>query len=365
MSENATQISLGFDPTIENPKAAPQTKIQNREGWSRREFLSTAALAGSGALLGLQSNSFAAEPPPETTRVRLIRSPDICLAPLYMAEELLRGEGFTDVQYVQGTGGQDDIKLAASGATDFIGGFVGRHLAGLDAGDPIVILSGLHVGCFELFGTQRIRSIRDLKGKQVAVTRLTSGRHIFLSVMAGHVGLDPRKDINWVTDPVAKSMQLFADGKIDAFMGFPPEPQELRAKKIGHVVVNTTLDRPWSQYFCCMVAANREFVRKNPVATKRALRAILKANNVCALEPARSASTLVDKWYPATNYDYALQTIKEIPYGAWRDYDPEDTVRFYALRMNEVGMIKTSPQKILAQGTDWRFLRELKKELKA
>lgn len=338
---------------------------RHHDRWSRREFLGTAALAGSGALLGLQSPSLAAEPPPETTKVRLIRSPDICLAPLYMAEDFLRGEGFTDVQYVQGTGGQDDIKLAATGATDFIGGFVGRHIAGLDAGDPIVILSGLHIGCFELFGTQTIRSVRDLKGKQVAVTRLTSGRHIFLSVMAGHVGLDPRKDINWVTDPATKSMQLFADGKIDAFMGFPPEPQELRAKKIGHVVVNTTLDRPWSQYFCCMVAANREFVRKNPVATKRALRAILKANSVCALEPARSARTLVDKWYPATNYDYALQTIKEIPYGHWREYDPEDTVRFYALRMNEVGMIRTSPQKILAQGTDWRFLRELKKELKA
>lgn len=338
---------------------------RHHDRWSRREFLGTAALAGSGALLGLQSPSLAAEPPPETTKVRLIRSPDICLAPLYMAEDFLRGEGFTDVQYVQGTGGQDDIKLAATGATDFIGGFVGRHIAGLDAGDPIVILSGLHIGCFELFGTQTIRSVRDLKGKQVAVTRLTSGRHIFLSVMAGHVGLDPRKDINWVTDPATKSMQLFADGKIDAFMGFPPEPQELRAKKIGHVVVNTTLDRPWSQYFCCMVAANREFVRKNPVATKRALRAILKANSVCALEPARSARTLVDKWYPATNYDYALQTIKEIPYGHWREYDPEDTVRFYALRMNEVGMIRTSPQKILAQGTDWRFLRELRKELKA
>jgi NitT/TauT family transport system substrate-binding protein len=334
------------------------------EGWTRREFLGTAALAGAGTLLGLQIEAVAAEPPPETTKVRLIRSPDICLAPLYMAEELLRSEGFTDVQYAQGTGGQDDIKLAATGATDFIGGFAGRHIYGLDAGDPIVILSGLHIGCFELFGNQQVRSIRDLKGKDVAVTRLTSGRHIFLSVMAGHVGLDPRKDINWVTEPVDKSIQLFAGGKIDAFMAFPPEPQELRAKKIGHVVVNTTVDRPWSQYFCCMVVANREYVRKYPVATKRALRAILKANSICALEPVRSAKTLVDKWYPTTSYDYALQTIKEIPYGQWRDYDPEDTVRFYALRMNEVGMIKSSPQKIISQGTDWRFLRKLKQELK-
>jgi NitT/TauT family transport system substrate-binding protein len=332
--------------------------------WSRREFLKGVALAGTGTLLRSPSDALAAEPPLETTKVRLLKSPAICATPLYVAEELLRSEGFTDVQYVQGTGGLEDEKLLATGAGDFLGGFVGRHLASLDAGDPIVILSGLHIGCFELFGNQRIRSVRDLKGKQVAVTRLTSGRHIFLSVMAGHVGLDPRKDINWVTDPVTQSMQLFADGKIDAFMGFPPEPQELRAKKIGHVVVNTTLDRPWSQYFCCMIVGNREFVRKHPVATKRVLRAILKANSACALEPVRSATTLVDKW-PATNYEYALQTIKEIPYGQWREYDPEDTVRFYALRMNEVGMIKSSPQKMIAQGTDWRFIRELKKELKA
>jgi NitT/TauT family transport system substrate-binding protein len=64
----------------------------------------------------------------------------------------------------------------------------------------------------------------------------------------------------------------------------PPVTQELRAKQIGHVVVNSTIDRPWSQYFCCMIAANREFVRKNPMATKRAVRAILKANSLCALE---------------------------------------------------------------------------------
>jgi NitT/TauT family transport system substrate-binding protein len=333
-------------------------------GWSRRRFLASAALAGTGGVLGWRSDALSAEAPPETTRIRLIRSPDICLAPLYMAEELLRIEGFTDVQYVQGTGGQDDINLAATGATDFIGGFVGRHLVGLDAGDPIIILSGLHIGCFELFGNDRIRSIRDLKDKQVAITRLTSGRHIFLSVMAGHVGLDPRKDINWVTDPAVRSMRLFAEQKIDAYMAFPPEPQELRARKIGHVVVNTAIDRPWSQYFCCMVVANRNFVRNHPIATKRALRAILKANSICAVEPVRSAKTLAEKWYPQTNYEYALQTIKDIPYGQWRNYDPEDTVRFYALRMHEIGMIKSNANKIIAQGTDWRFLRELRKELK-
>lgn len=110
-----------------------------------------------------------------------------------------------------------------------------------------------------------------------------------------------------------------------------------------------------------MVGANRDFVRKHPIATKRALRALLKAANLCAVEPERTARRIADRGY---NYDYTLQTLKDIPYGRWRDYDAEDTVRFYSLRLQEAGMIKSSPQKIIANGTNWRFLNELKKELK-
>jgi NitT/TauT family transport system substrate-binding protein len=137
----------------------------------------------------------------------------------------------------------------------------------------------------------------------------------------------------------------------------------LRAKKIGHVLVNSAVDRPWSQYFCCLALSSQEFVRKNPVATKRALRAILKAADMCAQEPERTARALVDGKY-TPRYDFALQLVKEIPYNRWREYDPEDTIRFYALRLHELGMIKSSPRQIIARGTNWRFLKDLKKELK-
>jgi NitT/TauT family transport system substrate-binding protein len=130
------------------------------------------------------------------------------------------------------------------------------------------------------------------------------------------------------------------------------------------VIVDSAIDRLWSQYFCCILAGNRDFMRKNPVATKRVLRAILKATDLCASEPARVAQRMVDGGF-TPRYDYALQALKEIPYRRWRDYDPEDTVRFYALRLREVGMIKSSPNKIIADATDWRFFNELKRELKA
>ena len=177
-------------------------------------------------------------------------------------------------------------------------------------------------------------------------------------------GLDPRRDIAWVHETAADSKRLLAEGKVDAYMAFPPDPQELRERKIGHTVVNSGADRPWSQYFCCTLVGNREFVRRHPVATKRVLRAILKATDLCAAEPDRVARFLVDRGYTA-NVEWMRQALREIPYNRWRQYDPEDTVRFYALRLHEAGMLKASPKKIIADGTDWRFLTELKKELKS
>ncbi len=214
--------------------------------WTRREFLGGLTLAGTTGFLGLRPEPAAAEPPPETTKLRLVQGVSICQAPQYVAEELLRAEGFTDVHYDKVKAATESLPALASGRVDISMQFAGPLIIRIDAGDPIVVLAGGHVGCFELFGTGRVRSIRDLKGKTVAVPGLGSPGHVFLASMVAHVGLDARKDINWVTHSFADSMRLLAEGKIDAFLGFPPQPQELRAKKIGHVVVNSMVDRPWS-----------------------------------------------------------------------------------------------------------------------
>jgi NitT/TauT family transport system substrate-binding protein len=317
---------------------------------------------GATSLFGAHS-SFAQERPPETTTVRLGKIYGICIAPQLVAEDFLRAEGFTDIRYVATLAGIQAAQALARGEFDFTTNYTPPLAISIDAGEPITILGGEHIGCFEVFAREGIRSILDLKGKNVGVQSIGSSQHVFLSVIAAHVGLDPAKDIQWVTSTSPRPMELFADGKIDAFLGLPPEPQELRARNVGRVIVNSVLDRPWSQYFCCMLAGNREFVRRYPAATKRVLRAILKATDLCAGEPTRVARQIVDAGF-TPSYDYALQTIKEIPYVRWREYDPADAVRFYALRLREAGMIKSNPNKILADGTDWRHWNELKRELK-
>jgi len=329
---------------------------------TRRRFLTTLSLVGAADLVRAPRLQ-AAEGPPEITSIRLPKGPSACVAPSDIAEELLRAEGFTDIRYIDAPFEVYQERIER-GEVDFSLNFALDHIISIDHGAPIVLLTGVHVGCIEVFGDEGVRSVTDLKGKSVGVPSFGSPPHMFVALLAAQVGLDPRKDINWIVTGSADLMQLFADGKIDAFMSGPPWAQELRARQVGHVVFASAVDRPWSQYFCCMLAGNREFVRRYPAATKRVARAILKAADLCATEPARAAQRLVDRWF-TPRYDYVFQALSELPYDKWREYDPEDTLRFYALRLRESGFIKSSPQKIIADGTDWRFLNELKRELKA
>jgi len=236
-------------------------------------------------------------------------------------------EGFTDIRFVDET--PKATEQLARGEMDLMVNYASNFILALDKGEASTLLAGVHVGCFVLFGHEEIHGIAGLKGKTVGVPGFGTGPDLLLTVMAAEVGLDPKKDLRWIADPAEKPKDLFIEGKIDAFLGFPPEPQELRAKQIGRVIFDTAVDRPWSQYFCCMLAS----------------------------EPARAARLLVDGGF-TPSYDYALQTLKDVPYDRWREYDAEDTIRFYALRMRDAGFIKSTPQKIITENTDWRFLDE-------
>jgi NitT/TauT family transport system substrate-binding protein len=333
----------------------------------RRQFLNfglsmaAAGFAGAAALTGAR-RSLATEAPPETTSVRLGQYPASCLAPLFILDDLLREEGFADVRYVP-----LPTPFAGSvsrGEADFGQDFIPPTVTPIDAGVPMVMLAGVHLSCYQLFAHESIRSVGDLKGKRVGVfdRGVGDGGFVLLSIIAASVGLDPAKDINWVALGPRDQTASFAGGEIDAFITFPPWAQELRARNVGHVILDAALDRPWSQYFCCTLIGASDFVRRNPIATKRVVRAMVRANDICVAKPDWVAQRLVDRGF-TPRYDYARQGLDDVSYRNWREYDAEDSVRFWALRLRELGMIKSSPDKIIATGTDWRFIKEVRKEL--
>ena len=328
----------------------------------RRDFLTRSAALAGAALLPF-SNSAHAEPPPEVTKLRLAPAPVLCTVPMRLAEDLLRLEGFKEIVYLGSSAESLGPNQVVAGTADFTQWDVAALLPMLDAGHPIQVVAGLHPGCQELIANDKVRTIRELKGKRIGVSAFNNGDHIFIASILAYVGINP-KEVTWVADTLNTASSLLEKGKVDAFMSFAPEPYDLRKRKTGHVILNLLEDKPWSQYFCCIVAGNRDFIRANPVATKRFLRAMLKASDLCAAEPDRAAKYETTKGMEK-RYDVALEVIKQLPYGRWREANPEDTLRFHANRLHEVGMIRNSPNKLIAQGTDWRFLNELKRELKA
>jgi NitT/TauT family transport system substrate-binding protein len=324
--------------------------------------LAAAGLAGATALTRAR-RTLAEEAPPETTSLRLLYwKGDVCPSPIYILDDLLRDEGFADVRYVAAPDSDIGAERVARGDADFVQDDADITILSIDADVPAVMLAGVHPGCFEIFAHESIRSVVDLKGKTVGVTDTTGGvDYLLLKIIAANVGLDPIKDINWIPFGGGRRKDLLANGKIDAFITSPPRAQEARALNVGHVILDSNFDRPWSQYFCCMLIGNVDFVRRNPIATKRVVRAMLRTTDICSAKPDWVAQRLVERGF-TPRYDYARQGLDDVSYRAWRDYDAEDSVRFWALRERELGLIKSSPDKIIATGTDWRFLREVRKE---
>jgi NitT/TauT family transport system substrate-binding protein len=325
---------------------------------NRRHFLAGAAAAGAVGLVGAPPRAWA-EPPPETTTLRLGLPSAACLVPLIVAEASLHEEGFEEVTYIPVP--MTGAAMLTDGAIDIDMQSWSDFLPLMDAGRPVTVLSGVHVGCLELRANDSIRTVADLRGKRVGINNFAVTDHMLVSLMAAYVGLKPASDIDWVVNPEVSQVELFKAGKVDAFIGFPPEPKQPCARDVGHVVVNTAHDRPWSNYFCCMAVTNTDFMRANPVAAKRALRALLRATDACHRDPEQAAQRMADLGF---SHECAMMTLKDTRYGLWREYDPEDTVRFYSLRLNELDIIKKSPNEVISGFTDWRYLEEIKRELK-
>jgi NitT/TauT family transport system substrate-binding protein len=331
---------------------------------TRREFLKWASVVTSGSLLAANINDVAAVPALETTKVRLVHAPSICVTPQYLAETFLRADGFSEIQYLP-LGSRNGPYAIADGRADIGMWDAPGLMPPLDAVDNLVVLAGVHSGCYELFANESIWAVRDLKNKTIAIQYFNGGDHILMSGMLAYVGIDPRHEVNWIAgEHVRDAMDLFVEGRADAFLGFAQQPAELRQKGAGHMILDTAQDRPWSQYFCCMIVANRQFVERNPVATKHIMRAILKGADPCAEDPTSAARFLANKLYEP-RFKIGFDVMSRVPYGFWRVANPEDTIRFHALRLYEVGMLKTRPDELIARGTNFRFLDELKKELKA
>ena len=317
----------------------------------------------------------------ETTTVR-IAYPVECDPGLVLAKGYLQDEGFTDVEFVATpftsrgwiTENKADFACAHSEFT------VGAIADGL----PLRVLSGLHSGCLELWVRDGITDIHDLSGKRISV-RVKDIRDMFyawFAILLGDIGI-ALKNVDFVeaADPGDYNGMIgaFTGGRADAVLAGGPEGPHLRRrpKPPGHVLLETNTQTPWSQYFCCNLVANRDWAQQNPVATKRVTRALLRATDAAASDHASAARNAVAVIAARSSQiggqaaggafedeSIVTETMAMCTYN-WRELDPEDTLRFFALKLANVNLITSTPQQIIARGSDFAYMRQWKGESKS
>ena len=341
---------------------------------TRRELLqvtlATGAVIAGGSLLaacapGSRVPASAALPPPETKTVRIVAPPE-CDPGMWLVRDLLLEEGFTDIRYIDTP--FTSRKWLLNREADVSVAHPEFAVASIDAGVPILALAGLHAGCLELWAGPGIANVRDLRGKTVAVFAKDPADQFFafFSALFGYVGIDPLKDVRFVEVPPAYSvmMNTYIEGRSDAFLaGASAGPVLHRNPKTpGRVIVDMTKDKPWSENFCCQLVAHRDWARQNPVAAKRVTRAVLRATDAAAKDRTGAAHRLVTHGDFVGDEAVLNETIANLSYD-WRERDPENTMRFFALKLADVKLIKSTPQQIIAQGSDFAYMRQLRKEL--
>jgi NitT/TauT family transport system substrate-binding protein len=308
--------------------------------------------------------------PPETTTIRM--DPHIgCESWAWVVEDLLREEGFKDVQITEAFSVLD-------GGAD-IGATFGNDIATkIDAGLPFVAIGATHTGCLQVWAQPGINSIRDLRGKRIDVDSTNSVEDMAYGMWVSYladVGVAPSEvrfrvlpvppPVATHHEPVNQRLLNFLGGSSDAFLAFVEQGPALRAnpQNPGHLLFDMAIDKPWSQYYCCQIIATRKYATAYPWATKRAMRAILRGIDIVTKDRKAAVDIAVKKGF-ATDAKLMLEAITPLKY-PWREYDPAESLRYFALKLADAKLVKKTPSQIIADGTDFTFFRQMQKELKA
>jgi NitT/TauT family transport system substrate-binding protein len=303
------------------------------------------------------------EPPPETTAIRL--SLAVCDAPFMICEPYLREEGFTDIQLTAGAA----VAQITEGRSDIATGlFVTDLAAAIEAGSPIVAIGSVHPGCSEMWASPSVATLKDLRGHTVVVRAKSANflPYTYMAIALKNAGVDP-SEVNFVVKSDADLTRQFLDGRSDllflattAAVAFRTNPENK-----GHLVLDQAMEAPWSEQQCCVVTTSRDWLQANPIAAKRALRAVYRASDSLPKDRLEAAKLVTDKgmFMGPANVELVRGAVNMVDY-EWRKHDLAESLRFHGRLMNQVDLLKLTPEETIAKGTDLRFTKDLVAELK-
>jgi NitT/TauT family transport system substrate-binding protein len=331
-----------------------------------RRGVATAAAITAGPFLAACAPASAPPPaatlpPPETTSIRLTAV--ACDSAIYAAERYLREEGFSDV----GISDAVTAPALAAGTADLGWSFPPQLFGAVQSGQKVVVLGGLHPGCAEIWAQPGISSVKDLKGRTIVVQAKTLANvpYAYMAMVLKQAGVDP-KDVNFVVQADANPNALYFDGKNDAVFVAQAAAVALKANPAnkGKLIHSQVMDEPWKSTNCCFIIASEQWARANPIAAKRAMRAIYRTADTLPADRADAAKLATDKglFGGAPALANVRGAANMVPLD-WRASDPEKSLRFYVPLLRDAGLLTASTDD-LVKALDLKIFKELSTELK-
>ena len=283
-----------------------------------------------------------------TTHLRLIYSPSLCAAPMYIAiengyfeDEGLNVEQVTvDAAHVSEAIGADQVDVGM--------GLIGKLLQPLENGLPIKFTTGLHTGCTKLLvpGDSNIKSITDLKGKKIGVPGLADAATVVSkrSLSAAGIGVtEQNMEVEFSVYSRNDLPQALENGAVDAIALGDPTASIAEEQYGLTALIDTATDPEYKDEYCCAAFVTSKLAAENPAAAAAFTRAVQKASQWVQENPDETAKIIVDKQYISGDVDFCAQILKTY------NYKPSVQGGYDALKQNAQELTEIG---ILKEGTD-------------
>lgn len=283
-----------------------------------------------------------------TTHLRLIYSPSLCAAPMYIAiengyfeEENLDIEQVTvDAAHVSEAIGANQVDVGM--------GLIGKLLQPIENGLPIKFTTGLHTGCTKLLvpGDSDIKSIADLKGKKIGVPGLADAATVVSkrSLSAAGIGVtEQNMEVEFSVYSRNDLPQALENGAVDAIALGDPTASIAEEQYGLTALIDTATDPKYKDEYCCNAFVTSQLAAENPKAAAAFTRAVQKASQWVQENPDETAKIIVDKQYVSGDVDFCAQILKTY------NYKPSVQGGYDALKLNAEELSKIG---VLKEGTD-------------
>jgi NitT/TauT family transport system substrate-binding protein len=233
-----------------------------------------------------------------------------------------------DLELIQFTTGLELFQAMIGGSLDMLAtGAVVSNFPARGQG-KVFLMNNIEYATAQLWVNDSIKSIADLKGKQISTTTGTTA-HVFLDRALRSANLDPAKDVQLVSQRMTEAVTSFVSGAVPAVALWVPFDTTVRQKvPTAKKLVDASAFFPQAAIMGGWAAGNDWYEKNRPTVVKL-IAAWAEANELISTKPDQAAEMLQKSNYkevPLPDFKEQFKASKYYTNAEWRTRYQDGTV---------------------------------------